>query len=360
MTTTQDISQSANAVVSSSLQAAPEKGPAHTITLIPGEGVGPEVISAAVRAVEATGVEVSWEKVSFDAASIATCDVGLPPSLIEAIRKNRVTLKGPMTTAVPESLSCVNSALRRRLGLFANFRPIRSFPGSQTQSSGQGMDIALFQENAEGLYAGVGQLMALGLLEEKDLIARTISFRIADVAFSFARREGKQRVTAIHKGYGREEQLFLECCHKTAKSFRDLQYEELLATEVAEHLRRRAHKFEVVVSPSHFGRSLADLCSFMVGGSGLLPYADLGETYAVFSAPEESSPKNAGRNFANPSGCIRAAALLLRHIGESEAAFKLERGVDSVYAGGKHLTSDLGGKATTAEFTEAVIGELDR
>lgn len=358
MTTTQDILEPSAAAASWARLQLKNNDQAHRITLIPGEGIGPEITAAATRAVDATGVSVVWQTVALNSRSIAASGGNIPPAIFDVLRKNRVALKGPVSEQSPKAPRTARAALRERLGLFINYRPIRSIPGVASLLPNVPVDIAIFQENQEGLYSGIGQLAALGVVEDLGFVARTISLRIADAAFAFARREGRRRVTAVHHGFDANEMLFLNCCRETARSLRHIQYDELLADEAARLIPEHPDKFDVILAPSHFGDRLADLCSFLVGGVTLLPTADLGEAYAVFSSLQRSSPDSTRGDSVNPTGSIQAAALLLEHIGEKDAALRLRRALCAVYADGRHLTPDVGGNASTSEFTNAVVAEL--
>lgn len=358
MTTTQDILEFSSAAASWARLQLQNNDQAHRITLIPGEGIGPEITAAATRAVDATGVSVVWETVALDSRSIAASGGNIPPAIFDVLRKNRVALKGPVFEQSPNAPRTARAALRERLGLFISYRRIRSIPGVASLLPNVPVDIAIFQENQEGLYSGIGQLAALGVVDSLEFVARTVSLRIADAAFAFVRREGRKRVTAVHHGFDANEMLFLNCCQETARSLRHLQYDELLSDEAARLIPEHPDKFDVILAPSHFGDRLADLCSFLVGGVALLPTADLGEAYAVFSSLQRSSPDSARGDSVNPTGSIQAAALLLEHIGERDAALRLRRALCAVYANGRHLTPDFGGNASTSEFTNAVVAEL--
>lgn len=330
----------------------------HRVTLVPGEGVGAEVTAAAVRAVEATGVDVVWEKVPLDAKSLAHPDCGVPLPVVEAIRRNRVALRGRTAdtdTAVEQNISI---SLSRQLGLFVHFQPIRSIPGFDSTVPTDPIDLAIFEGNFEGLCSTVEHLAAMGIYDSLDFVSGSIALQIANAAFTFARRERRARVTAIHKGHGRTDQAFLDRCRETARAFKEIRYDEFSAGEIVQQLSTRPEEFDVILAPTFLGNSVADLCSVLAGGINLMPCADLGESCAVFSSAGHPSRCDDGGNNANPTGAIRAAALLLRQVGEVEAGYRLEQALCAVYAHKEILTRDVGGRSSTTEFTDAVIAEL--
>jgi isocitrate dehydrogenase (NAD+) len=328
--------------------------------LIPGDGIGPEVAEATVRAVEATGVCVEWVRVELNAAAINSCGGKLPDTAVEALQKVRVGLKGPVTTPVARGFRSVNLALRQKFKLFANFRPVRSMPGLKTRFSDVSIDLAIFRENTESLYSGLEHTVTPGIVESLKVITRKASLRIARSAFDFARSDGRRRVTAVHKAniLKLSDGLFLRCCRAVAKNFPEIQYDELIDDNTAMQLVTRPEEFDVLVTPNLYGDILSDLAAGLVGGLGIVPGANLGETHAVFEAVHGSAPDIAGKGLANPTGLMQSAVLLLAHLGERTAAERLEMAIYEVYRQAKHLTPDVGGMASTADFADAVIRNL--
>lgn len=332
----------------------------HRITLIPGEGPGPAVIGAAMECVHATGVEVEWEEVAFDSSSSAASGGPVSSHVLDAILRNGVALTGPILSPADSPPDATRSALRSRLGLFTHYRRVRTLPGVGSLPAERTFDLAIFKENPEGAHAGISQLAALGVVGSMEFVAQTASLRIADAAFGFARRDGRKRVCSVYRGNDGSELAFLRCCRKTARSFRDILYDEVSADEMAVALPNHPDEFDVILSPSHVGACLADMCSFLAGGLGLLPMADLGESSAIFSAVQTYLPEGWDPKSVNPTGSIRAAALLLEHLGENSAAQRIEAAIDHVYRTRRHLPRDVGGTVSTTEFCAAVCDAVVR
>lgn len=332
----------------------------HRITLIPGDGPGPALIGAATQCVRATGVEVEWEEVAFDSSGRAGSGGSAPSHVLDAIRRNGVALMGPVLSPAGSPLDGARSAFRSRLGLFTNYRRVRTLPGAGSLPAGRTFDLAIFTENPEGAHAGISQLAALGVVGSMEFVAQTASLRIADAAFRFARREGRRRVSSVYRGDDVSEPAFLRCCRKTARSFKNILYNEVFAGDMAVALQDRPDEFDVILSPGHVGACLASLCTFLAGGLGLLPMADLGESSAIFSAAQTDLPQGVDPTAVNPTGSIRAAGLLLEHLGENSAAQKIEAAVAQVYRAGRYLPPDVGGNASTTEFCAAVCDAVVR
>jgi isocitrate dehydrogenase (NAD+) len=326
------------------------------VTLIPGDGIGPEVAAATQRAVDATGVKVDWHCVQLDAA---TGEV--PPQVLESIERTGVGLKGPTTTPVATGHVSLNVQLRKKLDLFANFRPVRSFPGVRSRYSDVFIDIVMFRENTEDLYAGLEHEVVTDVVTSLKVITRAASARIARYAFDWARRNGRRRVTAIHKANIMKlgDGLFLRCCREVAAGYTDLEYKELIVDNAAMQMVMRPETFDVLLMPNLYGDIVSDLAAGLVGGLGIVPGANLGEKYAVFEAVHGSAPDIAGKGLANPTALMQSAALMLNHMGEPDAAKRLQAAIERVYAEGKPLTRDVGGSAGTAEFTDAVIRRVE-
>ncbi len=333
----------------------------HRVVLIPGDGIGPEVAEATVRVVEATGISLEWERVELNSKTIEKCGGLVPRAVLDAMGDIRVGLKGPVSTPVGRGFQSVNLALRKKLNLFANFRPVRSLPGIKTRYTDVSIDLAIFRENTESLYSGLEHEVMPGIVESIKVITRKASLRIAKSAFAFARREGRKRITAVHKAniLKLSDGLFLRCCREVAQSYPKIRYDEMIVDNAAMQLVMRPETFDVLLTPNLYGDILSDLAAGLVGGLGILPGANLGENCAIFEAVHGSAPDIAGKGVANPTALMRSAVLLLNHIGENAAAERLNKAIHDVYADGKSLTRDVGGSASTSQFTDAVIRRMD-
>ena len=333
----------------------------HRVVLIPGDGIGPEVAEATVRVLEATGISVEWERVELNATTIAEYGGLLPKTVLDALGRIRVALKGPVGTPIGGGFQSVNLALRKKLKLFANFRPVRSMPGLRTRFSDVGIDLVIFRENTESLYSGLEHRVAPGVVESLKVTTRKASLRIAKSAFAFARREGRRRVTAIHKANILKlgDGLFLRCCRRVARDYPEIPYDELIVDNAAMQLVTRPENLDVLLTPNLYGDILSDLAAGLVGGLGIVPGANLGENHAVFEAVHGSAPDIAGRGIANPTGLMQSAVLLLKHLGERTAAARLQAAIYRSYAEGRYLTPDVGGSASTSEFADAVVRNLE-
>ena len=330
---------------------------ARQITLIPGDGIGPEVADATVRAVEATGVAVEWERVEAGAKALAETGQLLPDDVLASLECTRVGLKGPTATPIAGGHQSINVALRKRLGLYVNFRPVRMLPGLQTRYSDLAIDLCIFRENTEDLYSGLEHEVVPGVVESLKIITQTASMKIARAAFEYARREKRRKVAAIHKAniMKMSDGLFLKCCRTVAAEYPEIAYSELIVDNACMQLVMRPETFDLLVLPNLYGDIVSDLAAGLVGGLGIVPGANLGEHHAVFEAVHGSAPDIAGKGLANPTALMQSAALMLAHLGERDAARGLQAAVEKVYAEGRHLTGDVGGSAGTVEFTDAVI-----
>jgi isocitrate dehydrogenase (NAD+) len=333
---------------------------AHQITLIPGDGIGPEVTAATVRAVEATGVSIEWEVANAGARALAETGSLLPASVIESLERTHVGLKGPVATPVAGGHQSVNVALRKRLDLYVNFRPVIMLPGLKSRFSDVPIDLIIFRENTEDLYSGLEHEVVPGVVESLKIITRAASTRIARATFEYARREGRKKVTAVHKAniMKLSDGLFLTCCRETAALFPEIQYNELIVDNCCMQLVMRPQNFDLLVLPNLYGDIVSDLTAGLVGGLGMVPGANLGETCAVFEAVHGTAPDIVGKGLANPTALMRSAILMLAHLGEREASQKLQKALCAVYSEGARLTGDTGGSASTFQFTEAVIAHL--
>lgn len=329
----------------------------HYCTLIPGDGIGPEVAQAAVRAVEATGVDICWRRAELNEAIILESGKTLPQYLLDSLNETRVGLKGPVTTPVAGGFESVNVALRKALDLFANVRPVRTLPGIKTRFMDVKIDMVIFRENTEDLYSGLEHEIVRDVVTSLKVITRTASERIARYAFHYAKKNGRREVIAIHKANIMKlaDGLFLRCCREVAKQYPEIEYNELIVDNASMQLVMRPETFDILLLPNLYGDIVSDLAAGLVGGLGIVPGANMGETHAVFEAVHGSAPDIAGQGKANPTALMLSAVMMLIHLGEIAAANKLQSAVESVYRGGKYLTGDVGGTASTEEFTEAVI-----
>ncbi|MFN2597171.1 MAG: isocitrate dehydrogenase (NAD(+)) [Pyrinomonadaceae bacterium] len=330
----------------------------HTITLIPGDGIGPEVTSAEVRIVEASGVEVEWETCYAGAQALEHFGTTLPDALLESIKRNRVALKGPITTPVGKGFTSVNVGLRKALDLYANLRPVRALPN--VPSRYPELDLVVVRENTEDLYAGIEHVVVPGVVESIKVITAKASTRVARFAFEFARREGRKKVTAVHKAniMKLSDGLFLECFRDVAKDYPEIEADDKIVDNACMQLVMRPEQFDVMLLENLYGDIVSDLCAGLIGGLGLVPGANIGEQGAVFEAVHGSAPDIAGQGVANPTAVLQSAILMLRHIGEREAADRVERAMLKVFRDGRVRTRDIGGTAKTMEFAEAVIAAL--
>ncbi len=330
----------------------------HKVVLIAGDGIGPEVTQAAVAVIGAAGVAIEWESYQAGEAALKEHGVPLPPDLLEVIRRNRVALKGPITTPIAEGFQSVNVALRKELDLYANFRPVRSLPGVPARYSD--IDLVVIRENTEDLYSGIEHVVVPGVVESLKIITERASTRIARFAFSHARAEGRRKVTAVHKAniMKLSDGLFLECARRVAAQHPEIEYHEMIVDNACMQLVLNPWQFDVLLLENLYGDIRSDSAAGLVGGLGLVPGANIGDSCALFETVHGSAPGIAGKNIANPTAMILASVLMLKYIGEGEAASRIERALKSVYSEGKMLTRDLGGSATTSEFTRAVIAGL--
>ncbi|MGE5554292.1 MAG: isocitrate/isopropylmalate dehydrogenase family protein [Betaproteobacteria bacterium] len=329
----------------------------HRVTLIPGDGIGPEVAEAARRVVEATGVKIEWEEAAAGEAAMARYGTPLPEETVEAIRRTGVALKAPITTPIGEGFRSVNVGLRKALDLYCNLRPVRSRPGVAVPY--HNVDIVIFRENTEDLYAGIERMVDDDTAEAIKRITRRATHRIARAAFEYARREGRKKVTIGHKANIMKlaDGLFLNACREVAEEYPEIETEDAIVDALCMRLVMRPSHYDVLLLPNLYGDILSDLCAGLTGGLGLAPGANLGETAAVFEAVHGSAPKYAGLNKANPTALILSAVLMLRHLGEHEAANRIDRAVDTCLSRGQ-TTYDLGGPLGTSEMADAIIAAL--
>ena len=330
-----------------------------TVTLIPGDGIGPEVTSAAVRVVEAAGVDIRWEEMQAGAEMMTKHGTVVPEEVIHSIARNGVALKGPITTPIGAGFSSANVNLRKRLNLYANVRPAKSLPGVKTRF--ENVDIVVVRENSEDLYSGLEHIVIPGVVESLKIITETACLRIGRYAFEYARKHSRKKVTAVHKANIMKlaDGLFLECLRRVARDFTEIEYNELIVDNTCMQLVTKPEQFDVMVMENLYGDIISDLCSGLIGGLGLTGSANIGENgIAMFEAVHGSAPDIAGRNLANPTALILSAVMMLHHMGERAPADRIQQAVLDVLAEGKHMTGDLGGKATTTQYTDAIVARL--
>ncbi len=331
----------------------------HRVTLIPGDGIGPEVTRAATEVVGAAGVKVTWDTQLAGAAAVEAGGDPIPAELIRSIRKNRVAFKGPLATRVGRfGFRSVNVALRKTFDLYANLRPIRNLPG--VKSAFRGVDLVVVRENTEDVYAGIEHQIAPGVVESIKVITAKASRRIAEFAFEYARQNGRRNVTAIHKAniMKLSDGLFLSSAGRVAKRYPRIEYREMIVDNACMQLVLRPKQFDVLLLENLYGDIVSDLCAGLVGGLGVVPGANLGSRFAIFEAVHGTAPDIAGKNLANPIAAILSAVMLLRHLDEDAAAARIEAAVQSVVGSGRHRTRDLGGRSSTTEVTAAIVRAL--
>jgi len=326
--------------------------------MIPGDGVGPEVIAAAARIIAAAGVVVDWDRQVAGQAAVEEVGVPMPEALMRSVRRNRVALKGPLATQVGVGFRSVNVALRKAFDLYANLRPVKNLRG--IESAFTGVDLIVVRENTEDVYAGIEHQIAPGVVEAVKVITARASRRIAKFAFEHARAIGRRRVTAIHKANIMKlaDGLFLNCARQIAKRFPEIHYDEMIVDNACMQLVLRPSQFDVLLLENLYGDIVSDLCAGLVGGLGLVPGANLGDRVAIFEAVHGTAPDIAGRGIANPVAATLSAALMLDHLGEANAAKRIRRAIETVVSRKKTMTRDLGGTASTAQVTEAICKAL--
>lgn len=331
---------------------------AYHITLIPGDGSGPEVISAAKRVVEATGVPIEWEQAEAGAAMIETYGTPLPEETIASIRRNGVALKGPVTTPVGTGFRSVNVAMRKQFDLYANVRPAKTYPGVITKFDH--IDLVVVRENTEDLYAGIEHMIGDDAAESIKLITKKGCERIIRYAFDFAVREGRKKVTAVHKANIMKctDGMFLDIARQISKEYPQIVFDDSIVDAMCMRLVMHPEDYDVLVCPNLYGDIISDLCAGLVGGLGLTPSANIGVGGAIFEPIHGSAPDIAGQHKINPTAAILSASMMLAHLGEAKAAASIEQAVTKVISEGKTLTQDMGGNASTEDFTDAVIAAL--
>ena len=331
-----------------------------TITLIPGDGIGPEVTRAVVRVLAATGFSPEWETFSAGAEAVKEHGTTLPQALLDSVARNRVALKGPITTPIGKGFTSVNVGLRKALDLYANLRPVWNLPSVPSRFTG--VDLVIVRENTEDLYAGLEHVVVPGVVESLKIITEKASTRIAEFAFRYARRHQRKRVTAVHKANIMKlgDGLFLETARSVAARFPDVEFDDRIVDAACMHLVMHPERLDVLLLPNLYGDIVSDLCAGLVGGLGVVPAANLGENgVGVFEAVHGTAPDIAGRDIANPTALLLSAVLMLQHLEEEDKAARIQGALRTVLASG-HVTPDLGGVATTTSFADAICRALER
>jgi len=330
----------------------------HKITLIPGDGIGPEVTSATKKIIDSTGVKIHWDVQNAGIDVMEECGTPLPEHVIDSIRMNKIALKGPITTPIGEGFRSVNVTLRKELDLYTNLRPIKTYSGIPTRYDN--IDLVIVRENTEDLYVGIEHMVGDDAAESIKIFTRKGCERIVRYAFEYAKREGRKKVTAVHKAniMKKTDGMFLAIAKDIAKEYPDIEFEEMIIDAMCMRLVQVPETYDVLVLPNLYGDIVSDLCAGLVGGMGFAPGANIGSEYAVFEAVHGSAPDIAGKNIANPTALILSGIHMLKHIGEVEASNKIESALSSVLKEGKVLTKDIGGSASTTEFTDYVISKI--
>ena len=330
----------------------------HTITLIPGDGIGPEIVAATVMIIEASGIDVEWETHIMGSQALEKFGTTLPEATTDSIKRNRVALKGPQMTPIGKGFTSVNVGLRKALDLYANVRPVKNLPNVPCRYSD--VDLVIVRENTEGLYSGLEHTIIPGVVESLKIVTEKASTRIAKYAFEYARSHGRKKVTCVHKAniMKLSDGLFLECFENVAKDYPEIEADNKIVDNCCMQLVLKPEQFDILVLENLYGDIVSDLCAGLIGGLGLAPGANIGEQGAVFEAVHGSAPDIAGQGIANPTAILMSAIMMLRHLGEMDAGARVEKAMFDVFADGKSLTRDLGGTAKTTEFAGAIIEKL--
>ncbi len=335
----------------------------HKVTLIPGDGIGPEVSGAMVKVLEAageaTGVGFEWHEYAAGADAFEKTGEYIPKALYESVEQNKVAIKGPVTTPVGGGFSSINVTLRKKFDLYANFRPVKSLPGLETKYPN--IDMIIVRENTEDLYAGLEVEVVPGVVQALKIITEKGSSRIAQFAFDYAKKHGRKKIHAIHKAniMKLSDGLFLRCSRKVAEGFPEIEYKEHIVDNTCMQLVLNPYQYDIILTENLYGDILSDLCSAFVGGLGLVPGANLGAECAIFEAVHGSAPDIAGQDKANPTALLQSAVLMLHHLNEPETAERVQSGIEQVYREGKTLTRDVGGSAGTKAFADAVLAAME-
>ena len=330
----------------------------HKVTLIPGDGIGPEVAAATQQILDAAGVAIEWERVEARALAPEAGGQILNEEVLVSFRRNRVALKGPMGTTIAGGGPSINVALRKTLDLYANLRPVKNLPGVKSRL--ENVDVVIVRENTEDLYSGLEHEIIPGVVESLKIITERASTRIAKFAFEYARRHSRKKIHAIHKAniMKLSDGLFLKSIRKVAENYPDIEYKELIVDNACMQLVLNPQQFDIMLLPNLYGDVMRDLAAGLVGGLGVVPSGNIGEDAAIFEAVHGTAPDIAGKGLANPTALLMSAVMMLDHMDEQSAARRIEAALEKTYREGKHLTRDVGGAAGTREFTDAVISAL--
>jgi len=331
----------------------------HKVTLIPGEGIGPEVAVATRRIIDAAGVHIDWEELGARTDSATEAGQLVNQAAIDSVRRNHVALKGPTSTAIAGGARSVNVALRKALDLYSNLRPVKNLPG--VKSRFENVDIVLVRENTEDLYSGLEHEVVPGVVESLKIITEKASTRIARFAFEYARKHGRKKIHAIHKAniMKLSDGLFLKSIRAVALKYSDIEYQEMIVDNACMQMVLNPQQFDMLLLPNLYGDVMSDLAAGLVGGLGVVPSGNIGDDCAMFEAVHGTAPDIAGKGLANPTALLMSGIMMLHHLDESSAAQRIQAALEKVYREGKHATRDLGGTADTKEFTDAVITTLE-
>ncbi|MDW7651207.1 MAG: isocitrate dehydrogenase (NAD(+)) [Bacillota bacterium] len=331
----------------------------YKITLLPGDGIGPDITAATKKVLAATNVPIEWEELLAGESAIPKFGTPLPDNVIESIRRNKIALKGPLTTPVGTGFRSINVALRKKLDLFANLRPARTYQGIRSRYDN--IDLVIVRENTEDLYAGVEHMVGEDAAESIKIITRKGSERICRFAFDYAQKNNRRKVTAVHKANIMKctDGLFLSVAAEVAREYPDIEFEDRIVDNMCMQLVQKPELYDVMVMPNLYGDIISDLCAGLVGGLGLAPGANIGTDYALFEPVHGSAPKYAGLDKVNPTAIMLSAVMMLRYLGETQAADRVETALAAVIREGKTVTYDLGGTAKGMEMAEAVIAKME-
>jgi len=331
-----------------------------TVTLIPGDGIGPEVSNATVRVLDAAGADIEWERHIAGAEALEKYGNPLPPEVLESVRRNCLALKGPITTQVGKGFRSINVQLRQELDLYANLRPSRSLPSIPSRF--EGVDIIVVRENTEDLYAGLEHIVVPGVVESLKIITEKASLRIARFAYEYARRHHRKRVTAVHKAniMKLSDGLFLDCVRRVAVEYPEIQSDDKIVDNMCMQLVMRPEEWDVLLLENLYGDIVSDLCAGLVGGLGVVPGGNIGLDVAIFEAVHGSAPDIAGKDLANPLALMRSGIMMLYHMGKDEVAERVRRALREVVVNRRIRTRDLGGEATTTQFTDAIVDAIEK
>jgi isocitrate dehydrogenase (NAD+) len=332
----------------------------HKVTLIPGEGIGPEVAAATRRVLEAVGVQIDWEEMEGRTDKSTQDGQLVNQKVVDAVRRNHVALKGPMATAIAGGAPSVNVALRKALDLYSNLRPVKNLPG--VKSRFENGDIVLVRENTEDLYSGLEHEVVPGVVESLKIITERASTRIAKFAFEYAKKHDRKKIHAIHKAniMKLSDGLFLKSIRTVAAKYPEIEYQEMIVDNACMQMVLDPQQFDMLLLPNLYGDVMSDLAAGLVGGLGVVPSGNIGDESAMFEAVHGTAPDIAGKGFANPTALLLSSIMMLDHLSERSAARRIEAALEHVYREGKHVTRDLKGTASTAEFTDAVIAALSK